>query len=178
MRARKLPFELEDKKSGCCFKGCSAQGDYPAPKSRNNPKEKYYFCIDHIKVYNKSWDFFSGMGQSEIEGFYNDSVTGHRRTFRRNSNFKSYSADDLREEVFREFNFAGANKKSNRDIPDCEMKYIKILGLVHPVTMKDIKDKYKILAKKYHPDVIGSGSEDRFKEVTEAYNYLKSCGIQ
>lgn len=178
MKAKKFPFELEDKKDECCIKGCSAKGEYPAPKSRNNSKEKYYFCKEHISIYNKYWDFFSGMGQSEIEGFYNDSVTGHRRTFKRNTNFKNYSADDLREEVFREFNFTGKNKKAKNDIPDCEMKYMKVLGLVHPITMKDIKRKYKLLAKKYHPDVIGSGSESKFKEVTEAYNYLKSCGIE
>jgi hypothetical protein len=180
MRARKTPFELEDKKEGCCFKGCSANGDYPAPKSRYNSKDRYHFCLDHIKVYNKSWDFFSGMEQDEIEGFYSDSLTGHRRTFRRDTNFRQFSEDELREKVYREFNFFGSNdyKEKQKDIPDGELKYMKVFGLSYPVKMKEVKIKYKELAKKYHPDVNGNGNEEKFKEVTEAYNYLKNCGFK
>ncbi|PIR39230.1 MAG: hypothetical protein COV35_01570 [Alphaproteobacteria bacterium CG11_big_fil_rev_8_21_14_0_20_39_49] len=178
MKARKTPFELEDKKDGCCFKGCSAGGDYPAPKSPYNSKERYHFCLDHVKIYNKSWDFFSGMEQDEIEGFYIDSVTGHRRTFKRDATFRNFSEEELREKVYREFNFTGAKRERLKDIPDCQMKYMKVFGLTLPVTMRQIKNKYKELAKKYHPDVNGKGNEEKFKQVTEAYNYLKNCGIK
>jgi hypothetical protein len=176
MKATRTPFYIDDKKEGCCFKGCVLKGEFPAPKSRYNSKERYYFCLEHVKAYNKSWDFFQGMGQNEIDGFYSDSITGHRKTYKRTSNFRNYTAEDLKEELFREFNFTGQRQQKQKDIPDSEMKYMKILGLVHPVTMKDIKSKYKQLAKKYHPDIIGFGNEDKFKEVSEAYNYLKNCG--
>ena len=35
----------------CQEKGCLNEGEYMAPKSPNS-KEKYFFCLDHIKIYN------------------------------------------------------------------------------------------------------------------------------
>ena len=36
-----------------------------APKSPNS-KEKYSFCLSHVKEYNKRWNFFAGKSQSQI----------------------------------------------------------------------------------------------------------------
>ena len=36
----------------CQEKGCLNEGEYEAPKSPNS-KEKYFFCLHHIKIYNK-----------------------------------------------------------------------------------------------------------------------------
>lgn len=50
--------------------------------------------------------------------------------------------------------------------------YYKILGLnTNKVTQEEIKIAYKEQAKKYHPDV-QEGSEERFKDITEAYRIL------
>ena len=43
-----------------------------APKSRLLLNEYYFFCIEHIKEYNKSWDFYKGLNVNQIE---NSSVT-------------------------------------------------------------------------------------------------------
>ena len=37
----------------CDKKGCSARGEFKAPKSRIILNEYYYFCLTHIKEYNK-----------------------------------------------------------------------------------------------------------------------------
>ena len=52
------------------------------------------------------------------------------------------------------------------------------LGVEPPITLADIKSRYKTLAKKYHPDRSGGDkkAEERFKEVNQAYTYLLSCG--
>ena len=55
--------------------------------------------------------------------------------------------------------------------------YYKILGLENSkVSVDDIKIAYREQAKKYHPDVnIGNKfSEDRFKDINEAYNVLST----
>lgn len=50
--------------------------------------------------------------------------------------------------------------------------YYKSLGLNKKASEKEVKDAFKKLAKKHHPDAEG-GSEDKFKEINEAYEVLK-----
>lgn len=53
--------------------------------------------------------------------------------------------------------------------------YYKILGVDADADKKAIKTAYRKLARKYHPDVSDhSDAEAKFKEVTEAYEVLKS----
>ena len=49
--------------------------------------------------------------------------------------------------------------------------YYKILGVDRGVQQEDLKKTYKKLSKQYHPDKKG-GNEERFKEISEAYNVL------
>ncbi|WP_323846003.1 DnaJ C-terminal domain-containing protein [Microbulbifer magnicolonia] len=52
--------------------------------------------------------------------------------------------------------------------------YYKILGLERDADQAEIKRTYRKLARKYHPDVSNEEqAEDRFKEVSEAYEVLK-----
>jgi hypothetical protein len=53
----------------------------------------------------------------------------------------------------------------------------KTLDLPHSATMKEIKDAYKSLCLKYHPDRDTTGKNQkeysrRFNEITQAYNFL------
>ncbi len=53
--------------------------------------------------------------------------------------------------------------------------YYKILGVAADADDKAIKTAYRKLARQYHPDVSTEHqAEDKFKEVTEAYEVLKS----
>jgi curved DNA-binding protein len=53
--------------------------------------------------------------------------------------------------------------------------YYKIMGLARDATEAQIKQAYRKLARKYHPDVSKEkDAEARFKEVGEAYEVLKS----
>jgi molecular chaperone DnaJ len=52
-----------------------------------------------------------------------------------------------------------------------EKDYYKILGVSDTSTDKDITRVYRKLAKQYHPDA-NPGSEDKFKEVSAAYDVL------
>lgn len=52
--------------------------------------------------------------------------------------------------------------------------YYKILGLTKSASEDDIKRAYRKLARKYHPDVNkATSAEEKFKEVSEAYEVLK-----
>ncbi len=52
-----------------------------------------------------------------------------------------------------------------------EKDYYKVLGVVSTATDKEITRAYRKLAKQYHPDA-NPGSEDRFKEISAAYDVL------
>lgn len=49
--------------------------------------------------------------------------------------------------------------------------YFEILGVKEDATDEEIKKQYRLLSKKYHPDVNPDGGE-KFKEIAEAYDVL------
>ena len=52
--------------------------------------------------------------------------------------------------------------------------YYKILGVPRDASDDDIKKAYRKLALKYHPDKNKDpGSEEKFKELAEAYDVLR-----
>ena len=50
--------------------------------------------------------------------------------------------------------------------------YYKILGVDKSASEIDIKKAFRKLAHQYHPDKNGSGNEEKFKEINEAYQVL------
>ena len=54
--------------------------------------------------------------------------------------------------------------------------YYKILGVERSASDEAIKKAYRKLARKYHPDVSKEkDGEEKFKEVSEAYEVLKDA---
>ena len=52
----------------------------------------------------------------------------------------------------------------------------RILGLSHDTNIKEVKTKYKFLAKKWHPDVQNENqskiNKDKFIDITNAYKII------
>src|ERR1700730_5795643 len=57
---------------------------------------------------------------------------------------------------------------------DYQKDYYKALGVPKTATAAEIKNSYRELARKWHPDANkgSADAEERFKEITEAYNVL------
>lgn len=58
-----------------------------------------------------------------------------------------------------------------------EVEYYQVLGLEKGASLEEIKDAYRKLAKKYHPDVNTTGksyepNSDKFRQIAEAYAVL------
>lgn len=182
--------EFEDGKprtaqKSCEMPGCRLNADHRAPKDRAL-SDYYWFCLDHVKEYNNAWNYFSGMNESEVEQHIHNSFYGDRPTWRYDMN-KGGPEDFLYRKAWQTYNFTDKNpededaKARNKTHQagaqplTPEREALSIMGLQEPVTLEEIKRRYKTLAKKHHPDLNGgcSESEELLKRVNMAYTILK-----
>ncbi len=88
-RIRVKPDEdrlLRDKHVACDWPGCDRPGEHKAPRGRDNEGEYYKFCTDHVRQYNKSYNYFTGMKDDEVAAFQKDARNGHRPTWKMGEN--------------------------------------------------------------------------------------------
>ena len=72
----------------CCeWPGCKAAGAHRAPKGREN--EYYRFCLEHVREFNHSYNFFKGMSDDDVARFQKDALTGHRPTWKTGANSRT-----------------------------------------------------------------------------------------
>jgi hypothetical protein len=60
---------------------CGAAGEYRAPKSRKALNEYWWFCLEHVRAYNGSWDYYKGMSPGEIEAQLRSDTAWQRPTW-------------------------------------------------------------------------------------------------
>jgi len=165
----------------CDSKNCKQKGEFRAPKSRVLLNEYFYFCLDHIKEYNKSWDFYKGMSVEQIENSIRSDTFWDRPSWPLKNSFKNVF-DDFNEYV-EEFATTGndkindnyfRNKLLDESLTLEETKALKDLDLKMPLSLEKIKKNYKKLVKIFHPDVNGNNkkAEERFKQINESYKLL------
>lgn len=163
----------------CHQKGCQEKADHRAPKSRDS-SEYYWFCLDHVREYNQKWDYYKGMTSDEIESHRKADITwqrpswplgeGSARTFiranRRIHDPFSIFEDDLKASRFKTSPFPPESDKA---------KALLLLELEMPFNKQELKNRYKDLVKKYHPDHNPNDprAEDRLKAINHAYSVLK-----
>ena len=153
----------------CAWSGCDQPGIYRAPLGRQNLREYQWLCLDHVREFNKGWDFFKGMSQAEIDRHRRDDVTWHRPTWRFGTPF---GYGQSWHDVFELFGEPGQRRETRPRSKAEEM--LERLELAGQVTLAELKRRYKQLAKKHHPDLHGGdkAAEERLKLINEAYTYL------
>jgi hypothetical protein len=65
----------------CAHPDCDAEGSFRAPRSRHELDQHIWLCLDHIREYNRTWDYFAGMSQAEIEAHVERDIIGWRPTW-------------------------------------------------------------------------------------------------
>jgi hypothetical protein len=183
----------------CQWPGCKAPATHRAPKGRLRASEYWRFCLEHVREYNNSYNFFAGMSEDAITKYQKDAITGHRPTWKIGSvggmggrraarqgagGFRA--PDSGADDPFVLFGEAGARwtgdarpAPEGRTILNAQRRAFNVLGLEADAKRADIKSKFKALVKRHHPDANGGdrGSEERLREIIQAYNYLKSAGF-
>ena len=173
----------------CNYPGCTAEGEFRAPQGRDREGQFFCFCLDHVRAYNASYNYFNGMSVEDVAVYQRDALTGHRPTWTMGSN---RSAKGFREEegggtdplgTFRAR--AGTRTAGRRREPIkprvgvAALKALDQLGLDESAGAPTVKARYKDLVKQLHPDANGGdrSNEDRLREIIRAYNYLKSVKL-
>ena len=170
-------------KNICDWDNCKEIGDFKAPLEKDNSKNYRWLCEDHIKLFNKSWDYFEGMNQSEIEDFLKSDITWHRPTqkFGSADNFFNILWNNALNDNFSFFNQEkNLNNLNGRKLNDKDRSAFKIMGLEFNADWPAVRQKFKTLVKKFHPDR-NSGNkqfEDKLKKITLAYSHLKLIMIR
>lgn len=178
----------------CEWEGCDKAGAHRAPKGRGREGEYYLFCIDHVREYNKSYNYFNGMSDSEVTDYQKAAMTGHRPTWSAGINAWSEKAGRTgtarprpgpeTADPFGLFSEGGKRgpeqePKPRRPIRNAERKAFTSLDLPIDSSPEEIKARFKLLVKRHHPDSNGGdrSNEDRLREIIQGYNYLKKAGF-
>jgi len=181
----------------CQWDGCDAPGTHRAPVGREREGEYFRFCFDHVREYNKGYNYFSGLRDTDIQRFQKEALTGHRPTWKVGltgpggskpsgdfAPFRSGRAGYYKRigDPFNLFGEAAAEARAAKPakrVRPLEAKALETLGLGAEATGEDIKARYKTLVKRHHPDANGGdrGSEARLREVLQAYRLLRQAGF-
>jgi hypothetical protein len=175
----------------CQWKGCGNAGLHRAPMGRGREGQYLRLCIDHVREFNASYNYFVGMSDAEVEAYQKDSLTGHRPTWKVGADSGSHGTHDG-------IIHTGANGRrrfrdphaffpwrserpgeQRRTLKPLERKSLEALDLIEGAERLDIKARFKELVKRHHPDANGGDkrSEDKLREIIQAYNYLKQAGL-
>lgn len=185
--------KARDERPVCAWPGCSRPGTHRAPRGRELEGQYLDLCIDHVREYNKTYNYFEGLDNAAVSSWHKDALTGHRPTWRLGENSwasskvgrtsppggardKSASHDP--------FGFIGQRARPERlrtparTVRNAELKALHSLGLEDGATPDQVRTQYKVLVKRLHPDA-NAGSrdnEDKLKEIIESYDYLRGSG--
>ena len=175
----------------CQWEGCEKPGTHKAPLGRDMEGKYLNLCIDHVREYNKSYNYFSGLGDDAIKNFQKDALTGHRPTWAMGVNKEGkktpYSEGDPRAAIAdrviarsmrRTGQLSGAGATS-RKLKALEKKAFDDLGMPHSASSTDLKKHYKALVKRHHPDTNGGdrSTEERLAQIIKSYKILKQGGF-
>ena len=166
-------------KNICDWNNCFEIGEYKAPIEKDNSKNHRLLCLNHVKEFNKNWNYFEGMDDNQIYEFIKSDMTWHKPTqsFSSSDNFfkilwNNALKDDLNKyRINDQLDHMNQFKFNQNDV-----KAFSILEITIGISWQRIHKKFKKLVKKFHPDM-NSGNkkyEDKLKVITLAYTQLKN----
>ena len=165
-------------KNICEWENCKQSGDFKAPIEKDNSKNYRWLCEEHIKSFNKSWNYFEGMNQNEIENFIKSDITWHRPTqkFGSSDNFFNILWNNALNDKFNFFKQENnINNLNGTKLYEKDKDALRIMELELNASWPIIQKRFKTLVKKFHPDKHSGNKqyEDKLKKITLAYSHLK-----
>lgn len=171
----------------CDHPGCNAPAGYRAPRGRDALRSYYWFCLEHVRAYNARWDFYRGMTPAQIESHLRADTSWQRPSWKLGTGTAQNKAEFNENDLLDPLDILGASRRSRaermkekaaqavKDSMPEELRHpLATLDLHWPVTFDDVKSRYRVLARRFHPDTNPAPeAEERFKAIGSAYNTLK-----
>lgn len=180
----------------CETPGCQNPGLYRAPKGRKAEGQYWRFCMDHVKAYNATYNYFDGMNDAAVQAFQKDAVIGHRPTWAMGVNPATRAAKADAPQGERDWAYVdplgilrteGVGATARRTAPEPMrprhsakvLRALDVLGLEEGAESAAIKAQYKVLVKRFHPDANGGDRsfEERLRDIIKAHDTLRAAGL-
>ncbi|MGA1803140.1 J domain-containing protein [Rhizobium sp. HT1-10] len=193
-KRKKPASQADDSGPKCHWDGCDKKGTNRAPVGREAEGEFFLFCLEHVKEYNKGYNFMSGLSDAEIARYQREAATGGRPTWSMGVNKGAQDApaqSEVKSGAAQAYKFRRPPPRRSpaadrfepqvrgRKLKTLEAKAFETLGLAQTATAAEIKAKYKDQLKLHHPDANEGdrGSEAYLQAAIEAYKILKMNGF-
>ena len=163
----------------CEAPGCRLLGAYRAPFARDRLDQHRWFCLDHVRDYNKKWDYFAGLDAEAIEQHIRADTIWRRPVWplggRRSAGPRLHDPLDLANETGI-FEQPAPRLDGSEQLTPAERNAMGVLELSWPLTQAVVKSRYKELVKIHHPDANGGAreAEEKLKEINAAYSTLRA----
>jgi DnaJ domain len=177
----------------CCeWHGCRLEAKFRAPHSRERLDQHRWFCLEHVRQFNSSWNFFEGLTDDEVRAFQAGAPTGHRPTWRFGTlgSSSGLGVNQRAKGGYRGFSdpfgiFGGRNRAepkpepARRQLTRRQTRAFEVFDMDQGAGREAIRTQFKTLVKRFHPDVHGGDKsmEERLREVIEAYQVLRTSGF-
>ncbi len=166
-------------KNICEWNNCLEEGSYKAPIEKDNSRKYRMLCLNHVKEFNKNWNYFEGMNDNQIYDFIKSDMTWHKSTqsFSSSDNFFKILWNNALKDDLKKYRINGELDHMNQfKFDHNDVKAFSILGISIGIQWKKVQEKFKKLVKKYHPDMNAGNKkyEDKLKVITLAYTQLKN----
>ncbi len=181
--ARKLGGEQDVEPRPCDWPGCDEKegGVFRAPKSSIDLKTYHWFCLGHVREYNKAWNYYGHMNETQVELDRRCDTVWQRPTWPLGASWTGDGFDKRQfNDAFDLFDKDGSAESHHRkpgfNATTPEGKAAQIMDLQPPLTLKAVKAKYKELVKRHHPDANDGdkAAEEKFKQISQAYQTIMS----
>ncbi len=195
-RRRGMTGETAATERPCEHPGCDRAGLYRAPRAPADLSRFRWFCLDHIRAYNASWDYFRDLGPEDLDAHMDAARVWERPTWRFGAQPKAPMGAQPHADgrAWERFGFRdpldvlGGNATRNpgraegapapkRRLPGDVMRALAELGAEDVTSRAEIRRRYRALVKRLHPDMNGGdrSEEDRLRRVLTAWDKVKTA---
>ena len=179
----------------CDWEGCERAGEYKAPKGARGEGQYHHFCLEHVRHYNTSFNFFADMSKDELDEALHAPPKAESRSSFATGNpgvrgARAAATAGLRPGdkygdpfgVFAKYRHRQSQKPAAervKPLHEQDRRALETLGILGHAKSDAIKSAYKTLVKIHHPDANGGdkSSEDRLRAIIAAYAHLKKAGF-
>lgn len=182
LRSEKEAFQKAPEMRLCEMKDCQEHGEFPAPRNRDALRDYRWFCLDHVREYNRNWNYFSGIEGEALEKEIRAAATWERPSWKFGTGADKVPRPDELHDIFDLFedDVTSTKQAAAAQLDPEERAAWACLG-IDPTEDKNIlKKRYNQLVKQHHPDKHQGNqeaeqkAEEKLKEINLAYSLLRN----